>query len=78
MQIELTRNYDHTSFFEDIRIFYYEAGVLGHDTVFLFSDTQIVMEEFLEDINNMLNTGRCLFMLKNLNKILNIIDKFFF
>lgn len=65
MQIELTRNYDHLSFFEDIRTFYYEAGVIGHDTVFLFSDTQIVIEEFLEDINNMLNTGLYLFMLNH-------------
>lgn len=26
-------------------------------TVFLFSDTQIVMESFLEDVNNVLNNG---------------------
>jgi len=33
------------------------AGVDGDDTVFLFTDTQIVVEEFLEDINNILNSG---------------------
>ncbi len=29
----------------------------GKDTVFLFTDTQIVQESFLEDINNILNAG---------------------
>lgn len=33
------------------------AGVDGEPVVFLFSDTQIVQEGFLEDINNMLNSG---------------------
>lgn len=57
-QIELTRNYDHASFFEDLRKMYINAGVNNEDTVFLFTDTQIVQEEFLEDINNMLNSGK--------------------
>jgi hypothetical protein len=34
------------------------AGVDGEPVVFLFSDTQIVQEGFLEDINNMLNSGK--------------------
>jgi hypothetical protein len=29
----------------------------GKDVVFLFTDTQIVQENFLEDINNILNSG---------------------
>ena len=29
----------------------------GEPVVFLFSDTQIVHESFLEDVNNMLNSG---------------------
>ena len=33
------------------------AGVAGEPVVFLFSDTQIVNESFLEDLNNMLNSG---------------------
>ncbi|KAJ8965676.1 hypothetical protein NQ314_003958 [Rhamnusium bicolor] len=33
------------------------AGVANEDSVFLFTDTQIIQEEFLEDINNMLNSG---------------------
>lgn len=56
-QIELTRGYNYDSFHEDIRKIYVTAGVAGKDTVFLFTDTQIVQEEFLEDINNILNSG---------------------
>ncbi|XP_023013028.2 dynein heavy chain at 16F isoform X2 [Leptinotarsa decemlineata] len=56
-QIELTRNYDHSSFFDDLRKMCFHAGVEYEDSVFLFTDTQIVQEEFLEDINNMLNSG---------------------
>ncbi|KAK5640059.1 hypothetical protein RI129_010870 [Pyrocoelia pectoralis] len=56
-QIELTRNYDHSTFFEDLRKLYFSAGALNENMVFLFTDTQIVQEEFLEDINNILNSG---------------------
>ena len=33
------------------------AGAKNQPQVFLFSDTQIIKESFLEDINNLLNTG---------------------
>ncbi|XP_051785909.1 dynein axonemal heavy chain 6 [Erpetoichthys calabaricus] len=56
-QIELSRGYNYDSFHEDLRKLYKMAGVEGKDMVFLFTDTQIVVEEFLEDINNMLNSG---------------------
>ncbi|XP_051801201.1 dynein axonemal heavy chain 6 isoform X2 [Acanthochromis polyacanthus] len=56
-EIELTRGYSYDSFHEDLRRLYKMAGVEGKDMVFLFTDTQIVVEEFLEDINNMLNSG---------------------
>ncbi|XP_070710496.1 dynein axonemal heavy chain 6 [Pempheris klunzingeri] len=56
-EIELSRGYNYDSFHEDLRRLYKMAGVAGKDTVFLFTDTQIVVEEFLEDINNMLNSG---------------------
>lgn len=56
-QIEITRAYDHNSFFDDLRKMYFNAGANNQDIVFLFTDTQIVQEEFLEDINNMLNSG---------------------
>ena len=33
------------------------AGAFGKTTVFLITDTQIKEESFLEDIDNLLNTG---------------------
>ncbi|KAF5287317.1 hypothetical protein FQR65_LT02190 [Abscondita terminalis] len=71
-QIELTRNYDHGSFFEDLRNLYFNAGVLNQNTVFLFTDTQIMQEEFLEDINNILNSGEVpnLFEADELEKVI--------
>lgn len=56
-QIELMRGYDYSSFREDLKKLYNMAGIEQLDTVFLFTDTQIVVEEFLEDINNILNSG---------------------
>ncbi|XP_063073303.1 dynein axonemal heavy chain 6 [Engraulis encrasicolus] len=56
-QIELSRGYNYDSFHEDLRKLYKMAGVEGQNMVFLFTDTQIVVEEFLEDVNNMLNSG---------------------
>jgi hypothetical protein len=34
-----------------------QAGGTAQPTVFLFSDSQLKEESFLEDINNILNTG---------------------
>ncbi|XP_031357040.1 dynein heavy chain 6, axonemal isoform X2 [Photinus pyralis] len=71
-QIELTRNYDHNSFFEDLRKLYFNAGAVNENTVFLFTDTQIVQEEFLEDVNNILNSGEVpnLFEADELEKVI--------
>ncbi|XP_050682962.1 dynein axonemal heavy chain 6-like [Leptidea sinapis] len=55
--MELKRNYDTPEFHDDLRKMYMKAGANSEDTVFLFTDTQITKEEFLEDINNMLNSG---------------------
>ncbi|XP_036933614.1 dynein heavy chain 6, axonemal [Acanthopagrus latus] len=57
-EIDQSRGYNYDSFQEDLRTLYKMAGVEGKDTVFLLTDTQIVVEEFLEDINNMLNSGK--------------------
>ena len=45
------------SFSTDLRQLYYQAGVENKPTVFLFNDTQVVEESFLEDINNILSSG---------------------
>jgi dynein heavy chain len=42
---------------QDLKKVLKKAGMEGRDCMFLFSDTQIVQESFLEDINNILNSG---------------------
>ena len=47
----------HTYIHTDLRKLYFLAGVENKPTVFLFNDTQVVEEAFLEDINNILSSG---------------------
>lgn len=35
----------------------FPSGIDGTKISFLFTDTQIIIESFVEDINNLLNTG---------------------
>lgn len=35
----------------------FASGVMGKEISFTLTDSQILMESFLEDINNILNTG---------------------
>lgn len=55
--IEITKNYREKEFHEDIKNLLKKSGLEGEPQAFLFSDTQIVRESFLEDINNLLNSG---------------------
>ena len=55
--IEITKNYRLTEFREDLKELFRQAGVADKPTVFLFDETQIVVETFLEDINNVLSSG---------------------
>jgi len=41
----------------DLKRLYFATGVKNRATVFLFMDTQIVEESFVEDINNILSSG---------------------
>ena len=55
--IEITRGYGSTEFHEDLKVVLQTAGAENQKVAFLFSDAQIVTESFLEDLNNILNTG---------------------
>ncbi|XP_056631499.1 dynein axonemal heavy chain 1-like [Diorhabda sublineata] len=56
-QIELTKSYGQNDWRDDVKNLMLNAGLMRRETVFLFSDTQIKSESFLEDLNNILNSG---------------------
>ncbi|NXX96308.1 DYH1 protein, partial [Centropus bengalensis] len=56
-QIELSKNYDMAEWRDDVRKIMMKAGLENLPKTFLFVDTQIKNESFLEDINNLLNSG---------------------
>jgi len=56
-QIEITKTYGKNEWKDDLKKLLLRTGEEGKQVVFLFTDTQIVKESFLEDINNILNTG---------------------
>ncbi|XP_054656624.1 dynein axonemal heavy chain 2 [Dunckerocampus dactyliophorus] len=56
-EVEITKQYRKLEFREDVKKLYRLTGVDNKPTVFLFNDTQIVDESFLEDINNILSSG---------------------
>uniref|UniRef100_A0A8B9RRP5 Dynein axonemal heavy chain 1 n=1 Tax=Accipiter nisus TaxID=211598 RepID=A0A8B9RRP5_9AVES len=56
-QIELSKNYGMTEWRDDVRKIMMKAGLQSLPKTFLFVDTQIKNESFLEDINNLLNSA---------------------
>ena len=56
-QIEIKKNYSKNEFREDLKNLMRSVGVKGDKTTFIFNDNSIKEESFLEDINNILNTG---------------------
>ena len=71
--IEITRIYGVIQFREDLKNLLKLAGAQGEKLAFIFSDTQIVKESFLEDINNILNTGEVpnLYEITDMEEIIN-------
>lgn len=57
-EIEITKAYDFKEWRNNMRnILFYQCGVEEKKMVFVLNDTQIIIEAFLEDINNILNNG---------------------
>lgn len=56
-QIEMRKNFKESDFHDKLKELYHLCGVECKQTVFLFSDTQILHETFLEDVNNILSSG---------------------
>lgn len=56
-QVEITKSFDEKEWKEFLKQVMLESGKDDQKSVFLFTDTQIIKESFLEDINNLLNAG---------------------
>ncbi|XP_036367019.1 dynein heavy chain 1, axonemal-like isoform X1 [Octopus sinensis] len=70
-QVELSKNYGISEWKEDLKKVLMKSGIENQAVVFLFSDTQIKNESFLEDLNNILNAGDVpnIYSLDELDKI---------
>ena len=63
-QIEITKNFGSEQFKEFMKELMFTSGIDGKPICFLMTDTQIISESFIEDINNLLNTGEILCKLR--------------
>ena len=55
--VEMGKGYGMTEWREDLKVILQKCTATERQGVFLFTDTQIKEEAFLEDINNLLNAG---------------------
>jgi dynein heavy chain len=74
-QIQISKTYGRVEWGDDLKKVLMMAGMDNEPTVFLFSDTQMKMESFVEDINGILNTGEVanLFNTEDINVILEAV-----
>lgn len=72
-QVEITKNFGPDQFKEFLKELMFSTGIDGEMITFVLTDTQIISESFLEDINNILNTGEVpnLMLPEDKDKIIN-------
>lgn len=75
--IEVTKKYKTAEFREDLKNLYQMIGVENKPTVFLFNDTQVAEENFMEILNNMLSVGEVanLYKPEEFDEIKNALEK---
>jgi len=56
-QVQLTKTYNDSSFFDDVRALYKMAGHEGKKVAFLMTDSEVKSESYLEYLNSILSTG---------------------
>lgn len=56
-QIEIKKDYKQKDFNEFIKELMFTTGIEGQKVSLCMTDSHILSESFLEDINNILNTG---------------------
>ncbi|XP_037882003.1 dynein heavy chain 7, axonemal-like [Glossina fuscipes] len=73
-QVEITRSYGPYEWHEDLRVILRKISSSELHGVFLFTDVQIKDESFLEDINNLLNSGEVPNLFSNEEKM-EVVEK---
>ncbi|XP_049940877.1 dynein axonemal heavy chain 1-like, partial [Schistocerca serialis cubense] len=56
-ELQMSRTYGLSDWRDDVKSMLLNSGVQGRQSAFVFSDTQIKLESFLEDVNSILNSG---------------------
>lgn len=74
----MKKNYKPINFREDFKVALLDSGCKRRPHVFLLADTQIIHEQFLEDVNSILNTGEIadLYEKEDYDKMAECLEKY--